>query len=160
MNRFCEVASLCVFTVIERKSSKECSIGEQNGMLCNLLSSHCKTYTHPNQLYLKNSTWGICIRSSTFYTGTLVIKFKHKFEVLICLILLFRMACVDAFRFSVGLNRISSPAQIILEKNRLHLNKTVSRYNCPFASVKVCLACSVVGTRVPLCFSIQAEISI
>lgn len=40
LNRFCQVASFSVFTVIERKSSKECSIGKQIGMLCNVLHSH------------------------------------------------------------------------------------------------------------------------
>ena len=86
------------------------------------------------------------MKSSTFQTGTLVIKFKQKFEVLICLVLVFRMACVDAFRLSIGLNHISSPVQIIIEKNRLYLNKMVSRCNCSCVPVTMCLACSVVGT--------------
>lgn len=78
------------------------------------------------------------MKSSTFQTGTLVIKFKHKFEELICLMLVFRMAFVDAFRLSIGLNHISSPVKIIIEKNRLYLNKIVSRCSCSCASVTMC----------------------
>lgn len=53
LNRFCQVASFSVFTVIERKSSKECSIGKQTGMLCNVLHSHCKTYARPKLVAVK-----------------------------------------------------------------------------------------------------------
>lgn len=50
----------------------------------------------------------------------------------------FRMACVDAF--SIGLNHISFPVQIIIEKNSFYLNKGVSRCNYSHVSVAVCLA--------------------
>lgn len=86
------------------------------------------------------------MKSSSFQTGTLVIKFRHKFEVLICLMVVFRMACVDAFRLSIGLNHISSLVQIAIEKKKLYLNKIVSKCNCSCAFVTTCLACSVAGT--------------
>lgn len=47
----------------------------------------------------------------------------------------FRMACVDAF--SIGLN---FPVTIIIEKNRLYLNKVVSRCNYSHVPVVMCLA--------------------
>lgn len=61
-----------------------------------------------------------------------------KIELWICLMSVFRMACVDAF--SIGLNHISFPVQIIIEKNRLYLNKIVSRCNYSNVSVAICLA--------------------
>lgn len=93
-----------------------------------------------NQLHFKKSARHRYVKSSTFQTGTLVIKIKHKFEVWVCLMVVFRMACVDAFRISIGLNNISSPVQIVIKKNRLYLNKIVSKRNCSCASVTMCLA--------------------
>lgn len=87
---------------------------------------------------------GIVVRR--VLSGTLVITFEHRSEVLICLVVVFRMACVYTFRLCIGLNHMSSPVQIIIEKYRLYLNKIRSRCNCSCASVTMCLACSVAGT--------------
>lgn len=87
---------------------------------------------------------GIVVRK--VLSDTLIITFEHRSEVLICLMVVFRMACVYTFRLCIGLNHMSSPVQIIIEKYRLYLNKIRSRCNCSCASVTMCLACSVAGT--------------